>query len=161
MRRLLLAGGVAALVGMAPAEEPPLAPGVPTAVEAMYPKDGKNTVLGQSDAGDAAYVLLENSDGESGVLLLYRYEKATGDASLVKASASLFPFDPNDSRTPPQGVQQALATLWAGHIVAVYDGGLPQLERFYRDNPDAWRGVSDEMKQAFLALGLKPSAPDN
>ena len=147
-----------ACVGLARAEDPTPAAPVPPQVEALCPKDGQNTVLGRLDAGEDAYVLVENTDGETGALFLYKFERLTNEASLVKASGSLFPFDPDDGRTPPKEIQQALAKLWAERIVAGYGGGMPRLEQYYRDNPDVWQAVPAEMKAAFQGLGLKAPA---
>src|ERR1700678_2906805 len=83
--------------------------GVPPAIEALYPHDGKNTVIVRVDQESDAYVLVENNDGEVGALFLYRYNARTQKAEVLKASETLFPFDPADVRTPPKQVQTALA----------------------------------------------------
>ena len=39
-------------------------PGVPKEVEALFPTDGKNTVIVRLDHEDNVYALLENNDGK-------------------------------------------------------------------------------------------------
>jgi len=130
-------------------------PGVPKEVEALFPTDGKNTVIVQLDHEDNVYVLLENNDGEVGALFLYRFDNQTQAASVLKASESLFPFDAQDSRTPPKEIQTALAKAWAEHVAANYPGGIVKMTEYWRANQVGWKQLPEELREAFEEVGVK------
>jgi hypothetical protein len=127
---------------------------IPKAVEALYPGDGNNTVIVRVDQDSDIYVLLQNSDGEVGAFLLYRFTTRTQKAELLKASESLFPFDAGDVRTPPKQVQAALASALAQHMVATYPGGVTKMSQYWQQNADAWRNLPHELQDAFKAAGI-------
>jgi hypothetical protein len=127
---------------------------IPKEVEALYPGDGNNTVIVRVDQDSDIYVLLQNSDGEVGAFLLYRFTARTQRAELLKASESLFPFDAGDVRTPPKQVQAALASALAQHMVATYPGGVTKMSQYWQQNADAWRNLPHELQDAFKAAGI-------
>jgi hypothetical protein len=127
---------------------------IPKEIEALYPRDGKNTVIVRIEQDNDAYVLLQNHDGEVGAFFLYRFTARTQKAEVLKASESLFPFDPGDVRTPPKQVQAALANALAQHMVATYPGGVAKMSEYWQQNLDAWRNLPHELQEAFKAAGV-------
>lgn len=155
MRYVLLALFLSAANIFAGTEATPASsPVIPKEIEAMYPRDGKNTVIVRVEQDSDIYVLLQNSDGEVGAWLLYRFTARTQKAELLKASETLFPFDAGDVRTPPKQVQAALATALAQHMVATYPGGVSKMSDYWQQNADGWRNLPHELQDAFKAAGI-------
>ena len=132
----------------------PDATGVPKEIEALYPRDGNNTVIVRVDQDSDVYVLVQNSDGEVGAFFLYRFTARTQKAEVLKASESLFPFESGDVRTPPKQVQAALAKALAQHMVTTYPGGVAKMSEYWQQNLDAWRNLPRELQDAFKAVGV-------
>ena len=155
MRYVLLALFLSAANIFAGTEATPaLSSVIPKEIEAIYPRDGKNTVIVRVEQDSDIYVLLQNSDGEVGAWLLYRFTARTQKAELLKASEVLFPFDAGDVRTPPKQVQAALATAVAQHMVATYPGGVSKMSDYWQQNADGWRNLPHELQDAFKAAGI-------
>ena|SRR5580693_1324987 len=155
MRYVLLALFLSAANSFAGTEATPApSPVIPKEIEAIYPRDGKNTVIVRVEQDSDIYVLLQNSDGEVGAWLLYRFTARTQKAELLKASETLFPFDAGDVRTPPKQVQAALATAVAQHMVATYPGGVSKMSDYWQQNADGWRNLPHELQDAFKAAGI-------
>ena len=128
--------------------------GVPKEIEALYPMDGKNTVIARVDQDADVYVLIENNDGEVGALFLYRFNGHTQKAEVLKASETLLPFDQSDVRTPPLKVQSALATAWAKWAVSKYPGGAAKMTEYWQSNAASWKRLPIEVQDAFKAAGV-------
>jgi hypothetical protein len=159
MRYVLLALFLSAANIFAGTEATPaLSSVIPKEIEAIYPRDGKNTVIVRVEQDSDIYVLLQNSDGEVGAWLLYRFTARTQKAELLKASETLFPFDAGDVRTPPKQIQAALATAVAQHMVATYPGGVSKMSDYWQQNADGWRNLPHELQDAFKAAGINVPA---
>jgi hypothetical protein len=129
---------------------------LPAAVQALFPKGGKNEIVARLDYDNQAYVAVSHAGNHDGELLLYRYDKLNGTASLVKADQALFPFNIDDRRTPPEPVRKALAAVLAQRAVAQDPQGVAGVRQYFQARPDDWAAVPGELKAAYQALGVHP-----